>query len=173
MTIMSSHQYGHEHVPGRVIAVLNGPSLNLLGEREPALYGSATLADVEGLCRDTAAGLGFTVDFRQTNHEGELVDQVHELRGQAAGFVVNAAAYSHTSLALRDALATVTAPVVDVHLTNIHARESYRQRSFVSHVASAVIAGCGPHGYELAIRHLAARVGHHDLEERADEPAFT
>jgi len=168
MSITSSHH----PVAGRVIAVLNGPNLNLLGEREPALYGRATLADVERLCRDTAAGLGCVVDFRQTNHEGVLVDQVHELRGRAAGFVVNAAAYTHTSLALRDALATVTAPVVEVHLSNIHAREPYRQRSFVSDVASAVIAGCGPHGYELAIRHLATQLGRHDLEEQADEPAF-
>jgi len=168
VTITSSHH----RVPVSVIAVLNGPSLNLLGEREPDLYGRATLADIEELCRNTAAGLGFTVDFRQTNHEGALVDQVHELRGRAAGFVVNAAAYSHTSLALRDALATVTAPVVEVHLTNIHAREPYRQRSFVSEVSSAVIVGCGPPGYGLAIRHLAARVGHHDREERTDEPAL-
>ena len=161
----------HHRVPHRVIAVLNGPNLNLLGEREPALYGSASLADLERLCRDTAAGLGFVVDFRQTNHEGVLVDQVHELRRRAAGFVVNAAAYTHTSLALRDALATVAAPVVEVHLTNIHAREPYRQRSSVSDVADAVIAGCGHHGYELAIRHLATHVGHH-LEEHVDEPAF-
>lgn len=140
----------------RTVTVLNGPNLNLLGEREPARYGSATLADVEALCRRTAAGLGLDLDFRQSNHEGELVDAVHEVRGTAAGLVVNAAAYSHTSIALRDALVTVHAPVVEVHLTNVHAREAFRHTSHVAPVAAAVIAGCGPQGYAFAIQHVAA-----------------
>jgi len=138
------------------IAVLNGPNLNLLGRREPALYGPATLADVEDLCRRAAAEAGYHVDFRQTNREGDLVDFVHEIRETASGVVVNAGGYTHTSIALRDALATVAAPVVEVHLTNIHAREEFRHRSYVAAVASAVIAGCGPAGYAFAIRHLAA-----------------
>jgi 3-dehydroquinate dehydratase II len=138
------------------IAVLNGPNLNLLGRREPALYGTATLADVEDLCRRTAAEIGYHVDFRQTNHEGNLVDFVHEIGETASGVVVNAGGYTHTSIALRDALATVAAPVVEVHLTNIHAREGFRHRSYIGGVATAVIAGCGPAGYAFAIRHLAA-----------------
>ncbi len=138
------------------IAVLNGPNLNLLGSREPALYGTATLADVRDLCRRTAAEVGYDVDFRQTNHEGELVDFVHEVRETASGVVVNAAAYTHTSIAVRDALAMVAAPVVEVHLTNVHARDEFRRHSYVAGVATAVIAGCGPAGYAFAIRQLAA-----------------
>jgi 3-dehydroquinate dehydratase-2 len=140
----------------RTIAVLNGPNLNLLGQREPALYGTSTLADVEQLCRRTASELGYDVDFRQSNHEGALIDFVHEVRESASGLVVNAAAYTHTSIALRDALSTVAGPVVEVHLTNVHARESFRHTSYVAQTATAVIAGCGPVGYEFAIRHLVA-----------------
>jgi 3-dehydroquinate dehydratase-2 len=138
------------------IAVLNGPNLNLLGRREPALYGTATMADVEDLCRRAAMAAGYDVDFRQSNHEGDLVDFVHEVREAASGVVVNAAGYTHSSIALRDALATVAAPVVEVHLTNVHAREEFRHHSCVAGVATAVIAGCGPDGYAFAIRHLAA-----------------
>lgn len=138
------------------IAVLNGPNLNLLGQREPALYGTTTLPEVEDLCRRTASRLGYDVDFRQSNHEGELIDFVHEVREGASGLVVNAAAYTHTSIALRDALATVAGPVVEVHLTNVHAREAFRHTSYVAEVATTVITGCGPAGYEFAIRHLAA-----------------
>lgn len=140
----------------RTVTVLNGPNLNLLGEREPARYGSDTLADVEALCRRTAADLGFDLDFRQSNHEGELVDAVHQVRATTAGLVVNAAAYSHTSIALRDALVTVQSPVVEVHLTNVHAREEFRHTSHVAPVAAAVIAGCGPQGYAFALQHVAA-----------------
>ncbi|MEU5842375.1 type II 3-dehydroquinate dehydratase [Rhodococcus sp. NPDC047139] len=147
------------------IAVLNGPNLALLGRREPHLYGTATLADIERSCRRTADGPGFDIDFRQTNHEGTLVDQIHELRDSAVGFVINAAAYTHTSVALHDALATVTAPIVEVHLTNVHAREAFRHRSFVAPVAKAVIAGCGPEGYTFAVRHLIALAT--DTEETA------
>jgi 3-dehydroquinate dehydratase-2 len=142
-----------------VVAVLNGPNLNLLGLREPALYGHETLADVEALCRQTAARAGCVVDFRQTNHEGVLVDWVHELRTSVAGIVVNAGGYTHTSIALRDALLTVTAPVVEVHLTNVHAREDFRHRSLLADVAAAVVAGLGPAGYAAAVEHVAARAG--------------
>lgn len=140
----------------RTVTVLNGPNLNLLGEREPSRYGTTTLADVEALCRQAAAELGLDLDFRQTNHEGGLVDAVHEVRATTVGLVVNAAAYSHTSVALRDALVTVQAPVVEVHLTNVHAREEFRHTSHVAPVAAAVIAGCGSQGYAFAIQHVAA-----------------
>jgi 3-dehydroquinate dehydratase-2 len=137
-----------------VIAVLNGANLNLLGERDPASYGRATLADVEDLCRRTADELGYDVDFRQTNHEGVLVDQLHEVRATAAGVVINPAAYTHTSVAVRDAVAVVRGPVIEVHLSNIHKREAFRHHSFVSEVADGVIAGCGAHGYALALQQV-------------------
>jgi len=139
------------------IAVLNGPNLNLLGQREPQVYGSATLADIERLCRAVATSHGHDVDFRQSNHEGVLVDAVHELREGAAGFVVNAGAFTHTSIALRDALATVTGPIVEVHLSNVHAREPFRHLSYLSDIAAAVIVGCGAQGYAFAIEYLAAQ----------------
>lgn len=141
-----------------VIAVLNGPNLNLLGEREPTIYGSATLADVEKRTREYAAGLGFEIDFRQSNHEGVLIDAIHELRSSAVGFVVNAGALTHTSIAIRDALAAVTGPIVEVHLSNVHAREEFRHLSYVAGIATAVIAGCGPQGYEFAVATIAERV---------------
>lgn len=140
-----------------VIAVLNGPNLNLLGEREPALYGTETLADVERRCVTRGDALGLDIDFRQTNHEGELVTMVQQLR-QAAGMVINAAAYSHTSIAIRDALALVEAPIIEVHISNIHAREGFRRRSYISDIATGVIVGCGAFGYELALTAIAARL---------------
>jgi 3-dehydroquinate dehydratase II len=145
------------------ITVLNGPNLNLLGKRQPDLYGTATLADVEALCLDIAAAAGFDLDFRQSNHEGALVDAVHEVRESASAVVVNAGAYTHTSGALHDALVTVEAPVIEVHLTNVHAREGFRRHSFVSPVAVAVIAGCGPASYAYAIQHAIAL--HHQKQE--------
>ncbi|MEU8383308.1 type II 3-dehydroquinate dehydratase [Streptosporangium sp. NPDC048865] len=135
------------------VLVLNGPNLNLLGRREPHLYGGATLADVRARCHRAGATLGFEVDFRQSNHEGALIDAVHE-PGPAA-IVINAGGYTHTSVALRDALAAVALPTVEVHLTNIHRREPYRHTSFVSEVADVVICGAGAHGYVLALTHLA------------------
>lgn len=138
------------------ITVLNGPNLNLLGRREPDLYGSTTLAEVEEMCRGAASDLGYDVEFRQSNHEGVLVDAIHDVRDTTAGLVVNAGAYAHSSVALRDALATVSAPVVEVHVTNVHAREQFRHTSHVAAVAAAVIAGCGPRGYVFAIQHVAS-----------------
>ncbi|GAA2451854.1 type II 3-dehydroquinate dehydratase [Streptomyces macrosporus] len=135
--------------------VLNGPNLDLLGTREPHLYGPHTLADVERLCRTTAHTLGLAADVRQSNHEGVLIDAVHEARTAHRGIVINPAAYSHTSIALRDALAAVGLPVVEVHLTNIHRREPFRHHSHVSAVADAVVCGAGVHGYVLALTHLA------------------
>ena len=137
-----------------VIAVLNGVNLNLLGERDPAAYGNATLADIETLCRRTASELGYDVDFRQTNHEGELVEQLHEVRSSAAGVVLNPAAHTHTSVAVRDAAAVVRGPVIEVHLSNLHRREPFRHRSFVSEIADGVVVGCGAHGYALAVRQV-------------------
>lgn len=142
-------------MPRPVIAVLNGPNLNLLGERDPSVYGAETLADIERRCVTRADALGLDVDFRQSNHEGELVTMVQELR-HSAGFVVNAGAYTHTSIALRDALALVEGPVIEVHLSNIHAREAFRHQSYISDIATGVIVGCGPLGYELAVSAVAA-----------------
>jgi len=142
-------------VPRPVIAVLNGPNLNLLGEREPSVYGSETLADIERRCVTRADALGLDVDFRQSNHEGELVTMVQDLR-HSAGVVINAGAYTHTSIALRDALMLVDGPIIEVHLSNVHAREAFRKRSYISEIATGVIVGCGPLGYELAVSAVAA-----------------
>lgn len=139
----------------RSILVLNGPNLNLLGTREPATYGHETPADIEALCRRTAAEHGLEVEFRQTNHEGELIDWIHQARGRHAGILINPAAWTHTSVAIRDALAAVELPVIEVHLSNVHKRESFRHHSFVSPIAVGVLAGFGSHGYRLAIEHFA------------------
>jgi len=138
-----------------LILVLNGPNLNLLGTRQPEIYGAATLDDVESLCAETAEQLGLAIDFRQTNLEGELITWVQQARGQAAGIVINPAGYSHTSIALMDALKAVDLPVVEVHISNIHRREEFRHLSYVSKAATGVIAGLGIHGYALALSALA------------------
>ena len=138
-----------------IVYVLNGPNLNLLGSREPAIYGRETLADVEAACREAAGGLGLTVDFRQTNHEGVLIDSIHEARGKAAGIVINPGGLTHTSMALMDALSASELPIVEVHLSNIHRRESFRHLSYVSRVATGVICGLGPQGYVLALEAMA------------------
>ncbi len=137
------------------IAVINGPNLNLLGTREPALYGSETLADIEKRLLAVAKELGVELTFSQYNGEGEIIDAVHALRGKVDGAVVNAGAYSHTSLAIRDALVGVRIPFVELHLTNIYAREPERRRSALADAAVAVICGFGAYGYELALRGLA------------------
>jgi 3-dehydroquinate dehydratase II len=137
------------------VYVLNGPNLNLLGSRETAVYGSLTLADIEKLCADTAKRNGHGVVFRQSNHEGELVDWLHEAKEKAVGVVINPGAYTHTSIALQDAIRAIGIPVIEVHLSNIFAREEFRHHSYVSPVARGVICGFGPKGYELAIDGLA------------------
>lgn len=145
--------------PDKTIYVLNGPNLNLLGTREPETYGHASLADVERLCAETAAQFGLEADCRQSNHEGELVDFIHEAHAKkAAGIVINAGAYSHTSIALHDALMAVKIPTIEVHVSNIHARESFRHHSFTAMAALAVLCGFGIDGYRLAISGLAARL---------------
>lgn len=138
-----------------LIAVLNGPNLNLLGIREPEKYGTATLDDVEALCAEVAEELGLAIDFRQTNGEGELVTWVQECRGRAAGIIINPAGYTTTSVALLDALLAVEMPVIEVHITNIHRREAFRHNSYVSKAATGVIAGLGVEGYALALRAMA------------------
>ncbi|WP_316174831.1 MULTISPECIES: type II 3-dehydroquinate dehydratase [unclassified Bradyrhizobium] len=146
--------------PQQTIYVLNGPNLNLLGTREPETYGHATLADVEKLCIDTAAAYGLTAECRQSNHEGVLVDCIQEARAkQAVGIIINAGAYSHTSIALHDALMAVKIPAVEVHISNIHARESFRHHSFTAKAAFASVCGFGIDGYRLAIAGLAERIG--------------
>ncbi|GAB3192853.1 type II 3-dehydroquinate dehydratase [Nesterenkonia suensis] len=147
-------QTGAASGSGRLL-IVNGPNLNLLGTREPEIYGSETLEDVHDLCRSVAATHGFAVDVVQSNHEGELVEAIQAARGTAAGIVINPAAYTHTSLAIADALRAVGAPVVEVHLSNVHAREEFRRHSFVSPLAQAVIAGAGVRGYRFAIELLA------------------
>ncbi|XYD07484.1 type II 3-dehydroquinate dehydratase [Methylobacterium sp. NMS12] len=137
------------------VLVLNGPNLNLLGKRQPEIYGRETLADVEALCRDTAASLGLAVDFRQSNAEHVLIDAIHEYRVGCTGIVINAGAYTHTSVALLDALNTCEVPVIECHISNVHRREAFRHHSYISLAATAVLAGFGTHGYALAIRHLA------------------
>ncbi len=138
-----------------LVAVLNGPNLNMLGLREPHVYGSATLDDVEQLCADTAESLNLAVDCRQTNIEGELITWVQEARNRAAGIIINPGGYTHTSIALMDALAAVDLPVIEVHISNIHRREEFRRRSYVSRVASGVICGLGIRGYALALTAMA------------------
>lgn len=138
----------------RKVLILNGPNLNLLGEREPEIYGTSTLAEVERMCRERGAELGLEVDFRQTNDEGELIGWLQESRGSVSGIVLNPAAYTHYSLAVREAVAAAEAPVVEVHISNIYAREPWRARSLVSGVARGVIAGLGVRGYLLALEAL-------------------
>ena len=140
--------------------VLNGPNLNLLGTREPGVYGAQTLADVESLCRESCTAHGFALDFRQSNHEGVLVDWLHEAgrahaAGTLAGVVFNAGAYTHTSIALHDAIKGTGVPVIELHISNVHAREPFRHHSYLSPAARGVIFGFGVAGYALAIRALA------------------
>jgi len=143
------------------IFVLNGPNLNLLGTREPGIYGGSSLADIERLCRERGRALGLEIDFRQTNHEGLLVDWIQEAGGGAQGIVLNAGAYTHTSVALADAIRAVKLPVVEVHLSNVYARESFRHHSYISGVALGVICGFGAKGYGMALDGLA-----HHLDSR-------
>jgi 3-dehydroquinate dehydratase-2 len=140
------------------IFVLNGPNLNLLGTREPEVYGTTTLAEIEGRVRDKAQVLGLAIDFRQSNHEGALVDWVQEARTAASGVIVNAGAYSHTSVALLDALTALDRPIVEVHLSNLFKREPFRHHSYISGVAVGLICGFGAHGYLLALDAMAERL---------------
>ena len=137
------------------LLILNGPNLNLLGTRQPDIYGTVTLADIEVLCRDTAAEFGMDIECLQSNHEGALVDAIHAARGTHNGIVLNAGAYSHTSVALHDAIVGTEMAVIEVHISNIHARESFRHHSFITPAAVGMISGVGVQGYSLAVRALA------------------
>ena len=143
----------------RTVHILNGPNLNLLGKREPEIYGHETLADVEAACRKLADELGLSVEFRQSNAEHELIGWIHEARETAAAIVINPAAFTHTSVAIMDALNACKCPVIEVHISNVHRREAFRHHSYVSLTATAVMAGFGTHGYQLALRHVARLVG--------------
>ncbi|MEJ8560579.1 type II 3-dehydroquinate dehydratase [Yoonia sp. GPGPB17] len=141
------------------ILILNGPNLNLLGTRQPEVYGPTTLADIEALCQTKAAALGVDVTFAQSNHEGELIDMLHAARGTHAGIILNAGAYTHTSVALMDAISSIMVPVVELHLSNIHAREVFRQTSYIAPVAVGQICGFGAAGYPLAIDAILSYIG--------------
>lgn len=139
----------------KTIFVLNGPNLNMLGKREPGIYGGKTLADIEAECKAAGAELGLTIDFRQSNHEGTLVDWLHEAADKAAGVAFNAGAYTHTSVALHDAIRAISPiPVIEVHISNVHAREEFRHKSMIAPAAKGVICGFGPHSYILALQAL-------------------
>ncbi|SEE28019.1 type II 3-dehydroquinate dehydratase [Pseudomonas coleopterorum] len=139
----------------QIILVLNGPNLNMLGLREPAVYGHETLADVEAMAVQSGQELGLSIECRQTNHEGQMIDWIHQARQRVAGIVINPGAWTHTSIAIHDALIACEVPVLEVHISNVHRREEFRHHSFVSKVAVGVIAGFGTHGYKLAISHFA------------------
>jgi 3-dehydroquinate dehydratase-2 len=148
------------------VFILNGPNLNLLGVRDPSIYGHDTLGDIEERCTARAASLGLEIDFRQTNHEGQIVDWIQEARESADGIILNAGALTHTSVAVLDALAAAELPVVEVHLSNIFRRERFRHHSYVSMAANGVICGLGTQGYELALDAIARLI-----EDEADEAA--
>jgi 3-dehydroquinate dehydratase II len=139
----------------RIVYLLNGPNLNLLGKREPTIYGSETLADVEATCRKLAAGLRLELECHQSNHEGQIIDWIHEARERAGAIVINPGAFTHTSVAILDALNACEFPILEVHISNVHKRESFRHHSYVSLVAAGVIAGFGTQGYELALQRAA------------------
>lgn len=142
----------------KTVAILNGPNLNLLGTREPKIYGSETLSDIEQMCATKAASLDIEIDFKQSNIEGELVGWIQDAKTGADGIIINAAAYTHTSIAILDALNTCDCPIIEVHLSNIHQRESFRHKSYVSRAADGMICGLGSIGYTLALDAIAARI---------------
>ena len=141
------------------ILILNGPNLNLLGTRQPEVYGPTTLADIQNLCTAKADALGLGLAFVQTNHEGEMIDLLHAARGTHAGVILNAGAYTHTSIALMDAISSIMLPVIELHLSNIHAREEFRQTSYISKVCVGQICGFGAAGYPLALQAMADYLG--------------
>ena len=143
----------------RTILLLNGPNLNLLGLRQPEIYGRETLADVEAACRKLAESLGLALVAQQSNREYEIIDAIHAARGSMAGIIINPGAFTHTSVAILDALNAYEGPVIEVHISNIHKRESFRHHSYVSLRAEGVIAGCGVQGYELAVQRIARLAG--------------
>ncbi|ATX64967.1 type II 3-dehydroquinate dehydratase [Roseinatronobacter bogoriensis] len=141
------------------IEILNGPNLNLLGQRQPEIYGHETLEDVGNACARLGQELGMQVRCRQSNHEGVLIDMIHDARGAAQGIIINPAAFTHTSVAILDALSAFEGPVIEVHISNIHKREAFRHHSYISARADALISGCGTQGYLLALQHMARLLG--------------
>lgn len=141
------------------VLILNGPNLNLLGTRQPEVYGTTTLADIEALCHAHAKTLGISVSFQQSNHEGALVDAIHATRGVHQGLILNAGAYTHTSIALMDAISSTAVPTIELHLSNVHAREDFRHQSYIARVAVGVICGFGANGYPLAMTALRDYLG--------------
>lgn len=137
------------------VFVLNGPNLNMLGKREPGIYGDITLDSIAQLCREKGNALDFDIDFRQTNHEGTLVDWLHEANEGVSGVVLNAGAYTHTSVALHDAIRSILTPVIEIHISNVHAREEFRHKSMIASASKGVICGFGPNSYTLAIQAIA------------------
>lgn len=146
---------GGEAALSPIVVILNGPNLNLLGKREPEIYGRETLADVEADCRRVGEALGLAIEFHQSNREYELIEWIHNARERAAGVVINPAAFTHTSVAILDALKAFAGPIIEVHISNVHQRESFRHHSYVSSAASGVIVGCGTQGYALALQRIA------------------
>lgn len=144
--------------PSSSILILNGPNLNMLGTREPEIYGTATLDDIESICQEHANELGLSIDFRQSNHEGELVEWIQQAKAKFSGLIINAGAFSHTSIALLDALLACGLPVIEVHLSNIYRREPFRHHSYVSQAATGVICGLGSAGYVFALEALAVKL---------------
>src|SRR6478672_6493777 len=155
---MQSQHADLEPIMSRIVYVLNGPNLNLLGKRQPHIYGHETLADVEADCRKVATEHGLELRFHQSNREFEIIDWIHEAREVASGLVINPAAFTHTSVAILDALNAFEAPVIEVHISNVHKREEFRHHSYVSLRADGVIAGFGTRGYQLALGHMASLI---------------
>ncbi len=154
----SSRGFSERASMTRTVLILNGPNLNLLGKREPEIYGAETLEDVAERCRSLAEDLGLSVDFRQSNLEGELVTWIQDAREETGGLIINAGAYTHTSVALLDALKAYDAPIIEVHISNIHQREEFRHKSFISQAADGMICGLGTIGYDLALQAIADRL---------------
>ncbi|WP_226782273.1 type II 3-dehydroquinate dehydratase [Oceaniglobus trochenteri] len=144
------------------VLILNGPNLNLLGQRQPQVYGHTTLAEVEQQCREAAGPLNLEIQFEQTNHEGGMVDLIHAARGKHQGMILNAGAYTHTSIALMDAISSAELPTIELHLSNVHAREAFRHQSYIARVAIGVICGFGPRGYTLALEAMADHLAEKD-----------
>lgn len=166
MTEPDRSQINRETRMQPLVLILNGPNLNLLGKRQPEIYGHATLEDVAIDCAALADGRGVQCDLRQSNHEGQIIDWIHAARGTVAGIVINPGAFSHTSVAILDALNAYEGPVIEVHVTNIHRRESFRHHSYISLRADAVIAGCGVAGYAMALEHIIDLIGAGPTQER-------
>lgn len=137
------------------VSVINGPNLNMLGKREPGIYGDLSLSSIHELCVKAGSALGFEIDFHQSNHEGEIIDLLHGANDTSIGVVLNAGAYTHTSVALHDAIRSISIPVIEVHLSNVHAREEFRHKSMISSVSQGVICGFGPNSYKLALQAFA------------------